>query len=132
MFYISRATREMARGELEDLLLGARTRNAARNITGMLLYDSGHFAQVVEGPREAVEALFGSISRDPRHAEVLVVSRAAAAERDFLGWTMRYANLEERKEPDLDRIKNLMRSHQVSDPAVAYRYLLAFQQSLES
>ena len=130
MFYLSRATREMTRGELEDLLHGARARNAERDVTGLLLYDRGNFAQVLEGPRETVERLFKSISKDPRHSHVSVVSEWPVEQRDFLGWTMGYSNIEEHKEPDLAKIKEMMRSQRVKDAGVAYRFLLAFLNSL--
>ncbi|NCG21136.1 MAG: hypothetical protein GWP91_19160 [Rhodobacterales bacterium] len=37
VFYISKATRPMTHGELEDLLLGARKRNAKLRISGLLV-----------------------------------------------------------------------------------------------
>ena len=40
VMYLSKATRPMQQGELQDLLAGARLRNEARSISGMLLYDA--------------------------------------------------------------------------------------------
>ena len=129
MFYISRATRPMSRGELEDLLHGARARNVARDITGMLLYDGGHFAQVVEGPQETVRRLFQSIQRDQRHSEVVVICEGPVEQRDFPGWAMGYSNLDGEKEPNIEEIKTMMRTQDVRDPVGAYRFLLAFQRT---
>ena len=129
MFYISRATRDLSREELDELLRDARACNEERDITGMLLYDAGHFAQVVEGPPASIHSLFESIQRDPRHADIQTVTRGPVDERDFVGWSMGYANLEEHKEPDLDAIKKLMRTQDVGDPMAAYRFLLAFQRT---
>lgn len=130
MFYLSRATRQMTRGELEDLLEGARVRNSTRRITGLLLYERGNFAQVVEGPRRTVEHLFQSILKDPRHSNVAVISQWEIDHRDFDGWTMGYSNIEDRKEPDLDQIREMMRTQRVKDSGIAYRFLVAFLDSL--
>ncbi len=44
--------------ELHSILLSARTNDAPASVTGALLYNSGNFAQVLEGPVAAVERIF--------------------------------------------------------------------------
>ncbi|MFT4628532.1 MAG: hypothetical protein ACI8PZ_007227 [Myxococcota bacterium] len=130
MVYLSRATRPMTRGEIEDLMLGAQHRNAARAITGMLLYDSGTFAQVLEGPQDVVQELFQSISADPRHSHAVVVSQWEVSERDFAGWSMRVENLGDHRDLDIEPLRELMRTQRVKDPGVAYRFLLTVRAGL--
>ena len=52
--------------------------------------------QIIEGPKPAVETLFSKIKADPRHKNVLVVSRQAAETRDFPAYHMGYKRLKTR------------------------------------
>lgn len=74
--------------EIGSLLAVGRRNNALAGITGALLLQGGWFVQVLEGPREAVEAIFGTIGRDTRHGEITRLSMEPIAERSFAGWTM--------------------------------------------
>ena len=51
------------------------------------------FLQVLEGGRDAVNALYGDIVRDPRHRDVEVLHFEEVTERRFAGWTMGQVNL---------------------------------------
>ncbi len=51
----------------------ARTRNAARGITGLLVFDGMRFCQHFEGKRTDVLALMAAMESDPRHIDVRVV-----------------------------------------------------------
>lgn len=44
------------RHELDSILSSARRKNSVVGVTGALLYNAGCFAQVLEGPQDAVEA----------------------------------------------------------------------------
>jgi len=74
--------------EIRSILLASRRRNAADEITGALIFNNGIFAQVLEGPRPAVEATFERIQRDDRHANVQVLDFAPIDERAFPNWSM--------------------------------------------
>ena len=93
IIYCSRAVRPMTWGELDDLMSGARKRNAERGITGLALYDGGAFVQVLEGEQAVVEALYERIVRDPRHCAVERVAAGPVAKRDFEDWAMGFENL---------------------------------------
>ena len=60
----------LSKEALEEILEQSRTNNAKAGITGILLFDSGAFFQVLEGGDEAVEALYARIQGDPRHHSV--------------------------------------------------------------
>ncbi len=47
-----------------------------------------HFAQILEGPREAVELLMGGIAADERHRAVAVIDTLTPPERAFARWSM--------------------------------------------
>ncbi len=71
-----------------QILEKARTNNRRRNVTGALLYNAGYFAQVLEGPKVAIEQVFERIQQDPRHGEVTVIDCSAIDLRDFPEWSM--------------------------------------------
>jgi hypothetical protein len=91
--YVSRSLlpEPAAEAELERILARAREGNAALGITGALLFSEDCFAQALEGPPEAVEAVFEAIQRDPRHAEVAVLEAMPVSAREFGAWSMAYA-----------------------------------------
>lgn len=90
LMYVSKTTRELSTGEMDSLLETTRCNNARRGITGMLLFTSDSFIQLLEGPEEAVGRTFDAIRRDDRHREVTVLIRDHATTRSFPGWSMGY------------------------------------------
>jgi hypothetical protein len=91
--YASAATKEFAEFDIPRLLEKARAVNASRQITGMLLYIEGSFFQILEGTPEAVDALYQTISADPRHHRVTLIIREPVPQRSFGEWTMGFATL---------------------------------------
>ncbi len=74
--------------ELVALLRKARAHNQRHHITGVLLYHAGQFVAVLEGPHEAVRALYERIRRDARHRNVLLLSDGPSERRVFPDWSM--------------------------------------------
>ncbi len=74
--------------EISQILQTARANNSREGVTGALLFNSGCFAQVLEGPRPAIERIFERIQRDPRHGEVTILESEETAIRDFPEWSM--------------------------------------------
>jgi hypothetical protein len=74
--------------EITQILQTSRRKNKEQNVTGALLFDSGYFAQTLEGPRLAIERIFERIQRDPRHGEVTVLGSQTHGRRDFPEWSM--------------------------------------------
>jgi hypothetical protein len=91
--YSSAATDAFKEHEIPQLLDKTRAANAARGITGMLLYIEGSFFQVLEGEAEYVDPLYRVISADARHRQVTMIIREPIAERSFGEWTMGFATL---------------------------------------
>ncbi len=73
---------------LSAILQKARRRNAEQEVTGALLYNSGYFAQVLEGPKKAVESVFERIQQDERHGDITVLEFSESETRDFGQWSM--------------------------------------------
>ncbi|KQT60643.1 MULTISPECIES: BLUF domain-containing protein [unclassified Aureimonas] len=74
--------------EVGSLLAVSRRNNALAGVTGALLLHKGWFAQVLEGPREAVEASFAAIRQDTRHGDATLLALEPIAQRSFGDWTM--------------------------------------------
>lgn len=98
--YRSEAAEVPSASSLEALLRSARSRNHRVGITGMLVYDKGRFLQTLEGPPDAVEHVWSSIRRDPRHRNVTVMSQQIVPARLFSAWDMQlFARREDRPQP---------------------------------
>jgi blue light- and temperature-responsive anti-repressor len=76
--------------EVAQILASSRRNNPRADVTGALMFNRGCFAQVLEGPRAAVEATFERIQRDPRHADVMLLQFAPVGRRGFPSWSMAF------------------------------------------
>ena len=85
------ATRD---AEISQILETARKNNSQVNVTGALLFSTDHFAQVLEGPQQAVEAIFERIQHDSRHGDVTILESLTSEQRDFSEWSMAYVSPE--------------------------------------
>jgi len=81
---------EQAASTVRAIVGEARDRNATFGITGTLIATEHHFAQVIEGRREAIDPLMANILRDPRHNDVTILRHETAAPRRFTGWSLAY------------------------------------------
>lgn len=87
--------------DLNALLDHSRANNAAKNITGIMLYYDMTFFQVLEGDEQAVRNLLDTISKDPRHTMMEVVFTRSAHRRVFGDWSMEMIDV---SPEDLDNI----------------------------
>ncbi len=89
--YRSRAVMALSDYDLYELVQAAQARNAAEDITGLMLYDDGRFYQWLEGPAANVARLLHSIENDRRHRDIEILSDKPATKRQFGDWKMRLA-----------------------------------------
>lgn len=78
------------RREIESLLNVSRQRNALAGISGALLFNRGRFAQILEGPHDALRATYVRIAGDPRHTDLSVLQFESVGARGFGHWSMAY------------------------------------------
>jgi len=90
IMYSSQAAEPMTAAALEKILTDARAGNAARNVTGALIYVDGVFFQILEGDKAVVHELMANIARDSRHQSVTVFHEAEVEARAFESWRMAY------------------------------------------
>ncbi|RZT59441.1 BLUF domain-containing protein [Leucobacter luti] len=93
--YSSDATGPVAETQLVELLERARAKNEALGITGILFFRNGRFLQYIEGPHDALRALYADIAADPRHTGLRILLETDIAERRFETWRMGYEALRE-------------------------------------
>ena len=86
----SQAAEPMTAVALEKILADARTGNAARNVTGALIYVDGVFFQILEGDKAVVHELMANITRDSRQQSVTVFHEAQVEARAVESWRMAY------------------------------------------
>lgn len=93
LLYASRTKSKPTPKIIESILESSRRHNPASGITGILCHGGDVFLQVLEGGRDAVNALYNQIARDPRHQDVVILHYEEVTERRFAGWTMGQVNL---------------------------------------
>jgi hypothetical protein len=95
LLYASRSTSEIDEALVASILERSRKHNLEHGITGILCTASpgNVFLQLLEGGRAAVNALYGSIVRDPRHYDITLLDYAEVTERRFASWRMGRVNL---------------------------------------
>jgi hypothetical protein len=92
--YVSRSELSGSPEELDaavrSILESARRNNRVSGVTGALLFSEGWFAQILEGPLEAIELVFETIQCDPRHSQITVLHFHPVPYRSFPAWSMAY------------------------------------------
>jgi hypothetical protein len=91
--YTSTAASEMQRQDLVDLLASSRRKNQRLGVTGLLLYSSDRFIQLLEGDEKQVRNLYQLIQQDKRHRDVTLVYEEHVEERDCPDWSMGFQAL---------------------------------------
>jgi len=91
--YISTAPNPLSSAQLLELLQQCLSNNRAQGVTGMLLYGNETFLQALEGEDETVDRLYDKIAKDPRHANIVCLSRKSIDRRQYADWTMGFKRL---------------------------------------
>lgn len=86
--------------EIISIVNASQINNQKLGVTGILLYNSGNFMQLIEGEEPAVETLYEKIRMDYRHASITLLLKENITHRNFENWQMGYRNLETLKKVD--------------------------------
>lgn len=92
IIYVSSASWLLHDDELEMLLLDAQAHNALHDITGVLIYGEGNFMQCIEGPSEAIVAVFARIRASRKHRDIITLMDEPIEQRGFGQWHMALAH----------------------------------------
>lgn len=107
--YVSDAAPGLGLRDLKQILRRSREHNFRAAITGFLIHDGAHFAQLLEGPSPAVERLMERIATDPRHAGMQVILRTELTQRCFEDFCMGCANLAAPVHLDTSELRGVIR-----------------------
>jgi hypothetical protein len=104
--YVSSSKQPMQTAELVDLLKQCLNNNAAKDITGMLLYGNATFLQTLEGEAGAIDALYEKILHDPRHTQIKCLYRKHIEQRRYADWSMGFKHVSDESLHDVEGLKN--------------------------
>ncbi|MGQ7830369.1 BLUF domain-containing protein [Altererythrobacter sp. Z27] len=79
--------------EIALILEACQRNNAARGITGLLLYNGRNFLQLLEGDVEDLSWVMRKIEADPRHGGVSIIEDISIATRACPDWLMRHIRI---------------------------------------
>ncbi len=91
--YLSEACHPFSDSDLENLLDISWKNNRLSGVTGVLLYASGQFLQILEGDEQSVSRLLRHIENDPRHTRFRMVGTLNAQKRAFPDWSMGFKKI---------------------------------------
>lgn len=83
LIYRSDLHHDLSADSLNKLIERARSNNEKVSVSGILLFDGRTFFQILEGPRESVNATYSRICRDDRHNNFTLLLRDYAPQRRF-------------------------------------------------
>lgn len=88
IFYLSHATSPMPDEQVQEILATSHRNNPRAGVTGVLIHMGGMFAQILEGPEQAVLRLYVKIMEDRRHNDCRIIHISPTNERMFQKWSM--------------------------------------------
>ncbi|MFD1143647.1 BLUF domain-containing protein [Larkinella insperata] len=130
--YLSYLRPQVNESELVRLLTQSRQNNQQAGITGVMLSVRGSILQVLEGPKQTVEALYHRIQSDNRHFKISTVVDRPIQQRLFADMAMGYETISSQQ---LDQIRSLVDLEQPdgldrqSQDALLLRTIRLFYQS---
>ena len=92
---IATAPGAMLEADVRTICALAQPHNLRANITGILTYQKGRFAQLLEGPKTELQALMTRIAVDSRHHSVKLIVDGPTHIRRYADWSMAYLDPKE-------------------------------------
>ncbi len=93
------AAKPMPNEDLRALIEQSASKNQEIGITGLLVLSGDQFLQALEGPADAVNALYARIIRDTRHHDLRLISYEPIEETYFHDWGMSLVDLYDLPKP---------------------------------
>ena len=90
LFYVSAVEGALSPDAVDRILHVSRRNNGKADITGCLLFSGRTFAQVLEGPQQAVQQLADRIAADQRHSRLRILLTRDLQHRAYASWSMAY------------------------------------------
>lgn len=93
LIYISKKDIYLDTNDLKEILSKAQHHNVSHEITGLLLFNSRFFLQVLEGPRKSINDLYHKIAQDKRHSSVQLLQMGNITKRQWSQWSMEFISI---------------------------------------
>lgn len=91
LLYVSKLSPGFGPAAVASITRISRLNNARDGISGLLIFDGESFAQLLDGPQPAIEALLERLQADARHGSIdLQILQPLAAGRRFPTWQLAY------------------------------------------
>ena len=94
LLYTSKAQPNLAKSELDAILVSAQRNNAKIGVTGFLLFDGVNFVQLLEGAERDVQQIYRRVCSDDRHSNVKALLQENKPHRILSNWAMAYSPIE--------------------------------------
>ena len=95
IIYCSQATSDMGPDDLVEMLEAARRNNGAAGVSGMLLYCSQSFLQVLDGEPATLSTIYARIAADRRHTRIRLLLEGEVSAALFPDWTMGFEHVDD-------------------------------------
>jgi hypothetical protein len=95
IIYCSQAVHDVTPEELVELLALSRRENEKAGLSGMLLYCSQSFLQMLEGEPDALKTTYARILEDDRHTNLRLLMDDAVPAPLFPDWTMGFEHVDD-------------------------------------
>ena len=109
ILYTSAAHKDLTESDIDQILMNARRNNELHGLTGVLIYKSGVFCQLLEGDHADITKVYGKICQDTRHTNITTLYSSSADERIFKDWSMAFRRLEDFDEDLMAKINLLIK-----------------------
>ena len=132
LIYVSRAQKLMKPSDNLSLLAASKEYNSTHQISGVLVYKSKTFVQLIEGPRREVQNLYRKIRKDNRHTEIQTLLNEPTYNRYYPEPGLEFHALDNTPQSALPPYsKSLNSDYDISDftqhPEHALRLLVSFR-----
>lgn len=122
--YTSKSVQDLSLEDVESIFKSTVIKNTERNITGILLYNSGCFFQVLEGEKSKVRELFYDIIYpDKRHSELFVVMEKFTEVPFFSSYNTQFSVVKTQEE--YDDLKQYIDTNLVNEDTDKFKRLLS-------
>ena len=74
-----------------QIVADSQLKNDKLSVTGALLFTGKYFAHIIEGPKDSVEKLMMSISKDSRHGNIHILEHSFITIRKFHALQLAYS-----------------------------------------
>jgi class 3 adenylate cyclase len=107
--YISKRAKELTDKDVENIAVSSKLNNPDKDLSGVLLLIQDYFIQILEGPQEKLDLVFGKIKNDDRHTDLIVLkSEDSVSKRFYPNWSMRFIDMSDELFDSVSPIKQMI------------------------